>query len=155
MNSNLPESRVCSSVRSTGGLSIQLTLAAIALGAAATPVIGDILDFESLPYPTTYVSWSGGTVSDPLGSYMGFKFGSVNFLPPDSPYTGVWFDYTITSPPDYSLGYPYGINGGRALGVPMAASTYLCSFSVEREDSGEWMFGGAQFSPVHFPYSDV
>ena len=137
-----------------GGAGITCTLAAIALGAAATPVIGGILDFESLPYPTYYASVTGGMVYDPLGSYGGFKFSSENFFPPGSSslFANVWFDYTLTSTPSYNDGYVYGINGARALGVPLYNTTSLSTFSIERENGGEWMFAGAQFTRVVFTH---
>ncbi len=141
-------------VRSTqsglGGTVFQRALAGVIICAAATSVEGDILDFEALPYPTASANPDGGTVGDPFGSHMGFRFSSVNFFPPGALFAGVWFDYALTNTPYYGSGYPYGINGARALGTPMYASAQPCTLSIEREDGGEWMFEGAQFCRVMF-----
>ena len=138
-----------------GGAGITCTLAAIALGAAATPVIGGILDFESLPFPTTVVDNLARMVADPFSSHMGFMFSSENFYPPalNHPFANVWYDYALLDPPNYNIGLVYGINGARALGTPAYAAANLSTFSIEREDGGEWMFGGAQFSRINFGYN--
>ncbi len=145
-------------MKSRGGARcVRDTLAAIAIGAASASATGDILDFESLPYPTYFPASTGGMVSDPLASHMGFRFSSENFFPPGSSslFANVWLDYALTDTPYYENGYPYGINGERALGVPMYDPWNPCTFSIEREDGGEWMFGGAQFSPVSLQLNDT
>lgn len=136
-----------------GGRVTVAPLAAVAaLGLAVIGAEAGILDFESLPEPTTP---SGNPVSmyvDPLAFHMGFKFSSEGFYSPSSgdPFANVWSYYTLgPNPSTYSPGYPYGINGERALGTPMDSNSYLGSWKIERDDGGEWMFGGAQFTAVH------
>lgn len=137
------------------GIRVQHTLVAIALGAAGTSVEGGVLDFESLQYPTTFLDQIGGIDVDPFELHMGFKFSSENFYPPalNHPFANVWYDYALTDTPSYNHGFVHGINGARALGTPIYAVASLSTFSIEREDGGEWMFGGAQFTRVNFPYS--
>ncbi len=134
-----------------GRASLTLGAVASALACVGAQVEGGILDFESLPYPTTAINGSGGYVYDPFGSHMGFRFSSENFFPPsvNSPFANVWFDYALTSAPYNIAGYAFGINGARALGVPQYDPFTLTSWNIEREDGGEWMYGGAQFSPVN------
>lgn len=137
------------------GVGIRVALGSLAIAAVAPGLNAGILDFESLPEPTYY---TGQTVHfDPLEFYMGFRFSSVNYIPPhhtQPELANVWFDYTLGPVPNYDFGYPFGINGDRALGTPFYHPMYPATYSVERQDGGEWMFGGAQVCSLYFYETD-